>query len=197
METLQLVCLEWISEEREKRIWEDLYVRSWDEIMGRMYLLKANDTMVKISYEAALADFEQALVLLPKDGVEQSYYMRALNDKALAQCFLGEAEVALATIDQALAVKDQSYQDIVLTNRGAILVLTGTYSEALEILSQQLKNNPKDCCARFTLATCLLHMDRYKEAIDAYEKVIAEGLYLGNEGLEAARLGKQPAWDNL
>ncbi len=104
-----------------------------------------------------------------------------------------------ATIDQALAVEDKSYQDKLLANRGAILVLLGAYSEALETLSAQLKKvDPQDSyCLRFTQATCLLHMERYKEAIAAYKKVIAAGVYLGDEGLEAARLGQQPDWDNL
>ena len=131
METLQLVCWQWISEEREKYIWEDLYGRSWDEIIGRMYLLKAHDVMGRISYKAALADFEQALVLLAKQGVRQEYYVRALNDKALVQCFLAQYEAALATIDQALAVGDKVYQDEVLANRGAILVLLGAFSYQL------------------------------------------------------------------
>ena len=65
METLQLVCLQWISEEREKHIWEDLYSRPWDEVIGRMYVLKAHHTMARCGYEAALADFEDG------DRVEQ------------------------------------------------------------------------------------------------------------------------------
>src|SRR5215471_16308438 len=127
----------------------------------------------------------------------RDYYVRALNDKALAQCFLGQYEAALATIDQALAVENRSYQDEILANRGAILVLLGAYSEALETLSAQLKKKPwNSAYLRFTQATCLLHLERYKEAIAAYEEVIAEDLYLGDEGLEAARLNQQPDWDN-
>jgi tetratricopeptide (TPR) repeat protein len=197
VETLQLVSLQWISEEREKYIWEELHEHPWDEIIGRMYLLKANDTMEESRYKAALADFEQALVLLAKKGVDRSYYARALNDKALVQCVLKKYEAALATIDQAIAVRDRDYKNEILANRGAILVLTGAYSEALETLSALLKKDREDSYARFTQATCLLHLERYKEAIAAYEKVIAEGTRLGDEGLEAAHLGQQPDWDNL
>jgi len=70
---------------------------------------------------------------------------------------------------------------------------------AAETLSTQLKKvDPQDSyCLRFTQATCFLHLERYKEAITAYKKVTAAGLYLGDEGLEAARLGQQPDWDNL
>jgi hypothetical protein len=44
METLKLVRFEWHPWERDKYIWEDLYASSWDEIIGRMYLLKAHDS---------------------------------------------------------------------------------------------------------------------------------------------------------
>jgi hypothetical protein len=51
---------------------------------------------------------------------------------------------------------------------------------------------------QFTLATYLLHMERYPEAIAAYEQAIAQGCYEGwNEGLIAARQGRQPDWDSL
>ena len=198
MDTLQLVYLEWISEEREKHIWEDLYIRSWDEIIGRMYLLKANDVMGSSRYKAALPEFKRALALLAKQGASQWYYVRALNDTALVQCFLGRYKAALATIDQAIAVKVDFVQDAVLANRGAILVLLGKYTEALEMLSAQLKKKPQNShYIRFTQATCLLHLERYEEAIAAYEEAIAGDRRLSHEGLEAARLGQQPDWDNL
>lgn len=197
METPQLVYLGWLSQEREKHIWEDLYYRSWDEIIGRMYLLKAHSEVENDSYATALADFEQAVVLLAKDDVRQEYYARALSDKAVAQCFMRQYEAALTTINQALAVADQSNQDTILDNRGAILVLTGAFSEALNILSTQLDQHIKDSYIRFTLATCLLHLERYPEAIVAYEKAIAEDSSLQKEGLVAARLGRQPDWDKL
>ncbi len=211
---LKLVYLTWISEERDKYIWEDLYDHPWDEIIGRMYLLKANQSTRRIyhlirdneevegsRYQDALADFEQAVLLLAKEGVDKSYYVRALSDKALTQCFLGQYDAALATIDQALAVSHKSadyYRDDMLNNRGAILVLTGAYSEALNALHAQLEQNPQDCYLQFTLATCLLHMERYPEAIAAYEQVIAkEGRLENNAGFIAAHQGQQPDWANL
>jgi tetratricopeptide (TPR) repeat protein len=114
---LKLVYLTWLSEERDKYIWEDLYDHPWDEIIGRMYLLKANASTRRVfylirsneeigdsNYQEALADFEQALLLLAKDGVMSSYYVSAMSDKALTQCFLGHYEAALATINQTLAM---------------------------------------------------------------------------------------------
>src|SRR5437899_2220658 len=131
MEMLQLVYVQWLSHEREKYIWEDLYTHSWDEIIGRMYLLKAHQSIERCYYQDALTDFEQALSLLAKDGVRRSrgYYARALADKALVQCFLAQYDVALATLDQALAVSDESDRDDMLNNRGAILVLVGAFEE--------------------------------------------------------------------
>ncbi len=197
MKTLQLVCLRRLSEEREKYVWEDRDRCTWDEIIGRVCLLKANDAVEEKRYVDALADFEQALVFLSKDGVDQNYYARALADKALMQCYLARYEAALATIDQALAVVGPFYLDKVLNNRGAILVLVGAFTDAMNTLSAQLDKGPEDRFLRFTLATCLLHLERYQEAVVAYEQAIAEDFYLGREGLEAARLGQQPDWANL
>jgi len=175
-----------------------------------MYLLKANqnagcmypnERVEDDRYQDALADFEQALLLLAEDDVRGSYYVRALADKALTQCFLGQYDAALTTLDQALAVTDKSdkyYHGIMLNNRGAMLVLTGAYSEALDTLHAQLECHPKDSDLRFTLATCLLHMERYPEAVVAYEQVIAQDGHLDKDaGLIAARQGQQPDWANL
>jgi tetratricopeptide (TPR) repeat protein len=210
----QLMFLSSLSWERDKYVWQDFHDRPFDEIIGRMYLLKANEALECEEYVDALAYFEQGLVFLAKDGVGRRFYVRALADKALVQCFLAEYEAALATIDQALAVSDKSdehgnggpYQynkvhehdrDAMLENRGAILVLMGAFSDALKTLSMQLDKNPKDKWLRFTWATCLLHLERYQEAIVAYEEAIAEDSSLRREGLAAARLGQQPDWADL
>jgi tetratricopeptide (TPR) repeat protein len=215
---LQLVFLEPLSWERDKYVWQDRDGRPWDEIIGRMCLLKANEALEEEEYMDALAYFEQGLVFLAKDGVDRDYYVRALADKALVQCFLAEYEAALATIDQALAVSDESDEeddydedgdeddydeddeydrDATLKNRGAILVLMGAYENALKALSMQLDKDPKNEYLRFTWATCLLHLERYQEAIVAYEDAIAADSSLQREGLDAARLGQQPDWANL
>jgi len=199
--TLQLLCLQWLSEERDKHVWEERYSHPWDEIIGRMYLLKAHNSVFDKDYGTALADFEQALVFFAKDGVDQVYYARALADKALVQCLLAQYQAALATIDQAIAVSDPSHQFdqmTMLNNRGAILVLVGAFPNALNMLSTQLDKDPKDEDLLFTLATCLLHLERYHEAVVAYEQVITKDSHRGeDQGLVAARLGQQPNWTDL
>ena len=200
LEILQLMYVQWLSHEREKYIWEDLYAHSWDEIIGRMYLLKAHQSIECRDYQDALTDFEQALSLLAKDdlSIRRGYYAHALADKALVQCFLGQYDTALATLDQALAVADESERNDILNNRGANLVLVGAFEEALNALHTQLEQDPRYSWLRFTLATCLLHLERYQEAVVAYEQVIAERGCLQNDvGLVAARQGLQPDWANL
>ena len=197
---LKLVYLDWISEERDKYVWEDRYRRPWDEIIGRMYLLKANDALEEDHYADALTDFDQALALLAKDGIRQKeYYCCALTDKALALCFLEQYATALSTVEQALSVADPFYRSSIEDNRGSILVLNGAFSEALDVLDARLKQSPKDNCLLFTRATCLLHMERYDESITAYEQARAEDKSLedNNEGLESARQHQQPDWDEL
>ena len=197
MDMHQLVYVEWISHERTKYIWEDLGEHPWDEIIGRIYLLKAHESVEESRYEDALTDFDQALSLLAK-GDARDYYARALADKSLVQCFLGQYDTALATLDQALAIDTRSYQDLMLSNRGAILVLVGAFSEALNTLHAQVERHPRESWHRFTLATCLLHMERYSEAVAAYEQVIAQdGRLYDDAGLIAARQGRQPDWANL
>src|SRR5713226_9757909 len=117
METLKLVRFEWLSRERDKHIWEDLG-HPWDEIIGRMYLLKAHDAIEDRRYADALVDFEQALVLLANEGVKRSYYCCALADKALVLCFLAQYEAALSALDQALAIASQFDRDSILDIRG-------------------------------------------------------------------------------
>jgi hypothetical protein len=44
---IQLMFLSSLSEERDKYVWQDRDSRPWDEIIGRMYLLKANEAQLK------------------------------------------------------------------------------------------------------------------------------------------------------
>jgi tetratricopeptide (TPR) repeat protein len=197
MEIFKLVCVEWHSCERAKYIWEDFGGSStWDEIIGRMYLQKAHDIAEDGDYEDALAAFEDALKLLPQDGFERNYYYQALADKALILCFLEQYEAGLALYDEALALAATDYRSShwMIDNRGAILVLTGAFSEALDLLQAQLALHPKNDCLRFTLATCLLHLERYDEAVVAYEQADFKA---DDEGLEAARHQQQPDWEDL
>jgi tetratricopeptide (TPR) repeat protein len=197
METVKLVCVDWISVEREKYIWENLYVHSWDEIIGRMYLLKAHSAIEKHAYEDALLAFEQALILLAKPDVDREYYYRALADKALVLCFLKQYTTALTLLTEARANLDAFYQDILIMNQAAVLVLTGAFSEALTLLEQEAPKYPDNDGMRFTMATCLLHLKRYAEAITAYEQVEKQGYFRGKSGLEAARQHRQPNWDSV
>jgi tetratricopeptide (TPR) repeat protein len=126
-----------------------------------MYLLKAHESIEEgRHYADALIDFEQALLLLAKDGVRREYYAHAFADKALAQCFLGQYEEALFTIDQALAIVKPQNRDPIIDNRCSILVLAGAFSVAHDLLRVRLDQSPKDSDLRFTLATCLLHLER-------------------------------------
>ncbi len=129
MDTLSAMNFDWVSHEREKYIWEDMYTRSWDEIIGRVYLLKAHSDVENERYTEALADFEQALELFSKNGVNKDYYYRALADKALVQCLLAQYQAALSTLDQAFAHIDEFYRDSMLNNRKTILTLIGTASD--------------------------------------------------------------------
>lgn len=201
METFKLVRLNWVSYEREKHVYEDFNYASWDEIIGRVYLLKAHEAIEKQKpYADILVDFEQALLLLTKDGVSRKYYSRALADKAIVQCFLGRYDVALMTIDAAL-VQPKSYgydPDWIMDNRCAIFVLTGAFEGALKQLQARLDLHPESNDLRFTMATCLLHMERYDEAVTAYEQAMAKDKnWYDDTGLKAARRGQQPDWTSL
>ncbi|GAC1365557.1 MAG: hypothetical protein NVS2B12_19920 [Ktedonobacteraceae bacterium] len=210
MESLKLVCLDWVSQEREKYVYEDFNSASWDEIIGRVYLLKAHEAIEKLEdqedseerapYENILVDFEQALLLLAKGGVRDSYYAYALTDKAIIECFSGKYDQALLTVDEALkhVTPYDPVRDCMMDNRCAILVLTGAFEEALKLLQARSNQHPEYGWLRFTMATCLLHMGRYDEAIAAYEQAMAKDKdWYDDAGLKAARLGQQPDWNEL
>jgi tetratricopeptide (TPR) repeat protein len=200
MEKFKLVYVDvtWLSRERDKYVWEDRYMRPWDEIIGRIYLLKAHDEIEDRNYATALEDFEQALILFSKDKVRQDYYYHALADKSLVQSFLAQYEAALSTLDQACTTPDESDRTTMLSNRGAMLVLAGKFSDALNVIQAQLAQDMQDSNLRFTLATCLLHMERYNEAVVAYEQAIADARYVHDDrGLMAARQRRQPDWVDL
>jgi tetratricopeptide (TPR) repeat protein len=116
-------------------------------------------------------------------------------------CFLEQYATALSTIDQALGIADHYYRPFIANNRCSILVLNDAFSEALDALDTRLAHSSQydHSDLLFTRATCLLHMERYDEAIAAYEQAIAEdwGLRNNDEGLNAARLHRQPDWDKL
>ncbi len=113
---------------------------------------------------------------LAKDGVRREYYSLALADKAVVQCFLGKYDEALLAIDEAL-VQPELYShnpDLIMDNRCSILVLAGAFEDALKLLQVWLDQHPKDDDLRFSMATCLLHMERYDEAAAAYEQAMAK-----------------------
>ncbi len=123
MEPLSVMDFDWVSHERDKYIWEDLYQHSWDEVIGRMYLLKAHCAVEESRYTDAIVDFEQALMLFTQEGVKRDYYYRALADKAVVQYLLGQYQAALSTLDQALVLTSEFYRDTMVSNRNTILAL--------------------------------------------------------------------------
>ena len=204
MEMLQLVYLDWISIERDKYVWEDLYARSWDEIIGRMYLLKAHSIIEQTYperqrsyYKEALTAFKQALTLFAKNKESEDYYYRALADKAVVQCYLGRYDSVLADIDEASSKLGAFYQSILTNNRAAALVLTGAFAQALTLLEQELREQPEDTYLQLTRATCLLHQKRYDDACAAYEQLEKHSNLPDKRGLLAARQHRQPDWNEL
>ena len=65
------------------------------------------------------------------------------------------------------------------------------------MLEQELQKDPDDIDLRFTMATCLLHLEQYDEAVAAYEQVAKKERLADESGLWAARLHRQPDWDSL
>jgi tetratricopeptide (TPR) repeat protein len=204
MEMLHLVCVNWISKERDKYVWEDLYARSWDEIIGRMYLLKAHSILEQthykpqsVDYKEALTAFNQALTLFAKNAKSEEYYYRALADKAVVQCYLGLYESALPEIDEALNKLNDFYQSSLKSNQAAVLVLTGAFTQALIVLEEELREHPEDTYLQFTRATCLLHLERYDEACAAYEQAEKAHYLPDKRGLVAACQHRQPDWNKM
>lgn len=174
-----------------------MYCKPWDEIIGRVYLLKAHCEREKAEYAKALPAFEQALALLAGHG-DQEYYYRALADKALVQCMLDQSAPALAMLDEASAnLSGDFFASPLKVMRAAALILTGAFAEALAFLDEELGASADDDDLTMSRATCLLHMGRYDEALAAYIWLEKNSYLPDTDGLEAARQRRQPDWESL
>ncbi|HEY1351333.1 MAG TPA: hypothetical protein VGF67_17060 [Ktedonobacteraceae bacterium] len=198
----KLVCMHWISAERTKYVWEDFSIRPIDEIVGRMYLLKAHDEVDdarfdKARYTKALSLFERALASLTEPAVNKDYYYRALADKALAQCLLGQTGAAVALFEEAYTNLSEFYHFELKVNWAAALVLSGACAQALALLDQEPHKASDREDIMLIRAACLLQMERYDEAIVAYEQIHRNYRLHNSRGLEAARGHRQPDWDHL
>ncbi len=148
-------------------------------------------------YRAALPDCRKALALVRAEG-DRETISHTLNNLGLVLQVLGEPAEAEQSFREALAINrgigDAEAQAINLSNLGALALAAGHYSAALglyteaEALAARHPDEPWAAdqirVARLNQGVALEKVGAYREALDLYKGLLAEG----GEGQRAALL---------
>lgn len=115
------------------------------------------------NYEAALRDFDQALVLIPQ-------WDRALSGRAQTYRFLSQFDKALLDLNQAIAANPTDPWDYAF--RGDTYRLMNDYDEALADLNRVLELDPNHHWARGRRGLTFHNMKRYTDALADFDKLV-------------------------
>ncbi|MCA9890716.1 MAG: tetratricopeptide repeat protein, partial [Anaerolineae bacterium] len=136
-------------------------------------------------YEAAIADYTQAILLEPQ-------YVEAHNNRGNAYSELQQYEEAIADFTQAIAI-DPQYPDA-YNNRGNAYSKLQQYEEAIADFTQAIAINPQYTIAYNSRGFAHLDLGQYEEAIADFTQAIAiDPLYTlayNNRGYTYYNLGQ-------
>ena len=128
------------------------------------WLAKGVESLLLASdYEAAVRNFDRALVINPDNAV-------ALTYRGISLAELGRYEDALASFDRALEIDSNSV--MIWNMRGISLGELGRYEDALASFDRVLKIDPNDAFAWTNRGVSLANLGRYQEAITNYDQAI-------------------------
>ncbi|NJM95654.1 MAG: tetratricopeptide repeat protein [Acaryochloridaceae cyanobacterium CSU_5_19] len=127
---------------------------SWSVELGYLFAAGAD-------YRSAIAQYDQALALNPKEA--EVWYSRgvALGD-------WGHQEDEIASYDKALLLKPDQAQ--AWTNRGDALFHLGRYEEAIASYDKALALQPNISSIWANRGVVLASLGRFSEAIDSFDK---------------------------
>lgn len=114
-------------------------------------------------YEDAIASFDVALRINPKDEV-------AWSNKGSVLFLLGRFEDAVEFSDKALAINPKA--EIALNAKGVALIKLGKPKDAIYYLDEILKSNPEDGTAWSDKGLAFYELGLFKDAILCYDKVL-------------------------
>ncbi len=146
-------------------VWRDS-MTLWNDLIGkRQDLWVAYQNRGRAQYEekgnarAAIADFDAALRLNPKDH-------RSFNNRAAAYVSLGDHTAALRDLDEAIRLNpDSSY----LANRGILKRNTGDLAGAVQDFDAVIERNPEHAEALCQRADTYRMQGNWTKAIADYE----------------------------
>ena len=136
-------------------------------------------------YQAAIADFDQALALDPRHA--QTWFNRGL-----ARGNLGRPQEALADLDQAIALDPRHAR--AYANRGNARADLGRWREAIADYDQALTLDPRHALAHSNRGVARANLGQHREAIADYDQALAldprHAQTYVNRGLAHAQLGR-------
>ena len=136
-------------------------------------------------YVDALASFDRALAIRPKDAI-------ALNNRGVALNALGRHTEALASYDKALALQPDYV--FALYNRGRAFDELDRHAEAIECYDKVLALDPRHAVAHNNRGAALDALGRHEEALDSFAKALAlrpdYAEALNNRGIALAELDR-------
>ncbi len=189
---LVLVSLGGVTQQRVG-VWRDS-MTLWNDLIGkRQDLWVAYQNRGRAQYEekgdprAAIADFEAALRLNPKDH-------RSLNNRAAAYVSIGDPTSALRDFDEAIRLNpDSSY----LVNRGILKRNTGDWAGAVRDFDTVIELNPGHAEALCQRADACRMQGNWTKAIADYNDSLRldpkSDKALNGRAIAYARLGNQSA----
>lgn len=142
------------------------------------------------------AKLEEVFVLDEQGlGTEASAKAREISEEALAagdvayaKFFLGESCCLKGELKKGLKLEAEAVEELkdvpfIHANYGVLLSITGSVKKALHHLDLSLYSDPDDLQALAQKAVCLAKLNRYDEALAAFERI----LVLDPENMHALR----------
>jgi tetratricopeptide (TPR) repeat protein len=128
-----------------------------------IYFHRGNAYNKKGEYDRAIADFNQAIQLNPKDA-------KAFNNRGNAYDEKGEYNRAIADFNEALKLNPKDAG--AFNNRGSSYHKKGEYNRAAADFNEALKLNPKDACAFNNRGIFYYNKEEYNRAIADFDRSI-------------------------
>ena len=145
----------------------------------------ANDLLLKLEYDSALAIFEKIESQSFAEN-KMEVFVKALNGKAEVNLGLSQFDKAASILSQAnkslqqFDLADSEAELITLDNQGLLNIRQGSYPQALEVLERALQlceskfqNSPRKISILANLGTVSTILTNYDQSIDFFKRSLA------------------------
>lgn len=128
-----------------------------------IYNNRANAYLGLKDFDAALADYAEAIRLNPKLGLNRT-------NRGLLYEKMGEPDKAMAEYEEAIRVDPKYFN--AYQRKGALLIDRSEYAKAVEVYSKALEVSPFSALAFAQRARCYKSLEEYDRAIFDYSEAI-------------------------